>query len=77
MTDKSLDLYKFMELCDRINKHWVKRYRHYDETISYNWMNSSNQFLTINWSQSMSSAQSHSQLLMCNTDTDKSTKSTL
>ena len=48
MTDKSLDLYKFIELCDRINRHWIERCRHYDETVSYNQMNSSNQFSTMN-----------------------------
>ena len=65
-----------MELCDRIDRHWVERHRHYDETISYNWMNSSNQFSTMDWFWSMSSAQSHSQLLMCSADADKFTKST-
>ena len=65
-----------MKLCDEIDRCWVKRYRHYDETISYNWMNSSNQFFTMNQSQSMSSAQSCSQLLMCSADANKFTKST-
>ena len=47
ITDKPTDLYKFMELYDEINRHWVERYRHYDKTIFYNWMNSSNQFSTM------------------------------
>ena len=76
MTDKPLNLYKFMKLCDEIDRHWVERCRHYDETISYNWMDSSNQFPTMDWFWSMSSAQSHSWLLMCSADADKSIKST-
>ena len=42
MTDKPLNLYKFIKLCDRINRCWVKRCRHYDETIFYNWIDNSN-----------------------------------